>query len=262
MNEPLVSVIVPTFNRKDWLPITLQSLKNQTYQNIEIVVVNDAGENVSSIIEGMNDDRFRYFEHSENKGLAATRNTALRNCKGDYICFLDDDDIYLPLAVEFRMDQIKKLNADIVYTRALQNIYELKGNQYQVVHRQLYWDSPFDRDLILVQNIAPCCCPLFSRKSWEETGYWLDEELTTTEDQDFWTALSRKFDFHELKLVDCECSYRNHKNGQMTGTRNFAENWPRVFKRWRNTAQNLQWVTETQNRVLRNVGIDPGKFGL
>lgn len=262
MNEPLVSVIVPTYNREGWLPMTLVSLQKQTYQNWEAIIQNDGGRDVGNFVRGFGDKRMKYDNNPKNVGLAATRNNAMARANGDYFCWLDDDDIYLPLALEFRMNQMKKLGADVVYTRALQNIYRKVGNQYQMAHRQLYWDSEFDVDRILIMNIAPCLCPLFSRKAWEKSGsYKLDETMATSEDHDFWVALSRQNHFYELKLVDCECSYREDKT-QMTGTRNFAENWIKIFKRWRNTAKNLEWVTETQNQVLRNAGIDPSKFGL
>jgi O-antigen biosynthesis protein len=264
-DEPLVTVIVPTYNRPEWLPIALKSLVDQTYQFLDIIVVNDAGADVSEVVKQFHDPRIRYFQHSENQGLAASRNTAMANAKGKYFCFLDDDDFYLPLAIEFRMSQMQKYGAEIVYTRALQDIIEERNGQLQVVHKQLYWDSPFDRDLILIQNIAPCCCPMFSRKAWEDSGnYLLDVNLTTGEDQDFWNALSRKNDFVELKLIDCECTYRNYLGGQMTGTRNFAQNWPIIYKRWRHTATPAKrdWVIQNQNNILRNAGLNPEDYGL
>jgi glycosyltransferase involved in cell wall biosynthesis len=265
MSEPLVSVIVPTYNRPDLLQITLKSMIDQTYKNIEIVVVNDCGKDVSDVIQNLNDDRIKYFTHDKNNGLAASRNTAMKNAKGDYFCWCDDDDFYLPMAIEFRMSQIKKLNAEVVYTRALQNIYELKNGKYEMVLRKLYWDMPFHRDQVLVYNIAPCLCPLFSRKAWDDSGnYQLDEDLWTSEDQDFWVALSRKNDFHELKLVDCECTLRNHPGGNMTGTRDFTKAWPVIYKRWRHTAspQNYEWVKNTQNSILISVKINPNDYGL
>jgi len=260
-SEPLVSILVPTHNRKWLLPRTLNSLLNQSYKNIEIVLVNDFGEDVQDIVNNFNDLRINYIQNSSNLGLAGTRNIALKHAKGNYICLCDDDDIYLPYAIEFRMYMMKKLNAEIVYTRSLQDIWEKRGEEYISTHKQLYWDSPFDRDLILIQNIAPCCNPLFSRKSWEESNYWFDETLTTTEDHDMWIALSRKFNFEELKLVDTECSYRTDVS-QMTGSLDFSKNWIKVFKKWRNTAKDLNYVAESQNRILKQVGINPKDHGL
>lgn len=279
MNKPKISVLVPTYNRPQLLNRTVNSIIEQSYENIEIVVVNDAGEypmlkghkgqNIDyikfyqeSFIQ--NHREFKYIENEKNKGLAGTRNVAIQACTGDYICLLDDDDIFLPYTLEFRMNMMEKLKAEIVYTRALRDVWDKDPatEKYISKGKQLYWDSPFDKDLILIQNIAPCCCPLFSRKAWNNSGnYLFDEKMTTTEDHDFWIALSRKTDFHELKLVDCECSYRLDKT-QMTGRDNFLPNWIITFKRWRHTAKDLKRVTESQNRILKQVGANPEDYGL
>ncbi len=262
----LISVIVPCYNRKEWIPLTLQSLRNQTHKEIEVCVCNDGGESIQDILANFQDLNIVYTEHPQNKGLPAARNTALKSSSGKYISFLDSDDIYMPMALEFRLWKMKQLNAEIVYTRSLRNIYEpiIKDNNkyYQLKHQELYWNSEFDRDQILYMNIAPCCNPLFSRKSWEETGYWLDETLTSTEDHDFWIALSRKFDFVNLGLLDAECSYRLEKDGQMTHNRDFSQNWIKVYKKWRHTAIDIEKVIRIQNQMLLQSGIDPAQYGL
>ena len=269
MGEPLISVIVPTYNRAALLRRTLASILEQSYTKIETIVVNDAGEyplveglDVMAFYSSSQDKVFNYFENKENKGLAGTRNVAMSFATGDYFVFLDDDDILLPYALEFRMYMMKKLNAEIVYTRALQDIWEKREQGYVSVHKKLYWDSLFHKDLILIQNIAPCCCPMFSRKAWNDSGnHKFDEEMTTSEDHNFWIELSRTTDFHELKLIDAECSYRQDLT-QMTGTLDFSPNWIKIFKRWRHTAIDLDWVTKHQNNILRSAGIDPEEHGL
>jgi glycosyltransferase involved in cell wall biosynthesis len=272
---PKISVITPTYNRPSLLYRTLDSIMKQSYPGIiECVIVNDAGAYPFLKIDGaelnyirnfteLNGIRkFRYLENGENRGLAGTRNVAMEKATGDYFVFLDDDDMLLPYALEFRMYMVKKLNAEIVYTRALQDIWEKTSQGYTSVHKQLYWDCHFDKDLILIQNIAPCNCPLFSRKAWDDSGnYQMDENLDTSEDFDFWIALSRRTHFHELKLIDAECSIR--KDGtQMTGVRNFSNAYPIIYKRWRETAINLKQVIEHQNNVLKNMGINPENYGL
>lgn len=261
-SEPLVSILVPTYNRKWLLPRTLDSLLKQSYKNIEIILVNDFGEDVQEVVNKFDDSRIHYFQNKENLGLAGTRNVALKHSHGDYLCLCDDDDIYLNYAIEFRMYMMKKLGAEIVYTRSLLDHWEKRDEGYISVGKTLYWDSNFSRDLLLIQNICPCCNCLFSRKSWNDSGnYQFNESLTTTEDHDFWIALSRKNNFHELKLVDTECSQRSDKT-QMTNNLDFSVNWIKVFKNWRHTAENLQWVTEHQNNILKKVGINPAEYGL
>lgn len=257
-----VSVIVPTYNRGWILPRALDSLVNQSYSNLEIIVVNDGGDDVEEIVNLFNDDRIVYFQNAKNKGLAGARNSGLRISTGDYICLLDDDDIYLKYAIEFRMYMMEKLGAEIVYTRALQDQWRKQDGGWLSKGKVLYWDSPFDKDLILIQNIAPCCCPLFSRKAWEDSSYWFDETMTTSEDHDFWCALSRKHSFEELKLVDCECSMREKDITQMTGNLNFLPNWIKIYQRWRPTAIRKNYVVEAQNAILKNVGVKPSDYWL
>lgn len=260
--DPLVSVIVPTYNRKWLLPRTIDSILKQSYENLEIVLVNDAGENVQDIVDKFNDPRIKYFQNETNLDLAGTRNVGLKHAQGDYICLLDDDDIHLPYTLEFRMYMMKKLGAQVVYTRALQDIWERTEQGYVSIHKQLYWDCAFDPDLILIQNIAPCCCPLFSRKAWEDIDYWFDETLTTSEDWDFWVHLSRKYNFYELKLVDCECSFRKD-NSQMTGSRQgYTTHLPYLYKKWRPFAKNLELVTLNQNNSLKARKLNPNDYGL
>lgn len=259
---PLVSVLIPTYNRKWLLPRTLDSVLSQSYKNLEIILVNDAGEDVQDVVNQFNDPRIKYYQNEKNKDLAGTRNVALKHAEGDYICLLDDDDIHLKYTLEFRIYMAKKLNADVVYTRALQDIWRKFPQGYGSIHKQLYWDSEFKKDLILVQNIAPCCCPMFSRRAYENTGYSFDETLTTSEDWDFWVHMSRRYDFHELKLVDCECTIRED-NTQMTGSRTgYTDHLPYLYKKWRNYATNLAWVVEHQNNALKNRGLNPTNFGL
>jgi len=261
--NPLVTVITPTYNRRNLLKRTLNSLINQSYQNIEILVINDCGENVEDIIENFKDNRIKYFQNENNIGLAGTRNIGLKNMNGSYLCLCDDDDIYTKYAIEMRIYLMKKLNAEASYTRSLLDHWEKKEDGYVSVGKTLYWDNPyFSKDLILIQNICPCSNATVSRKAWEKVNYYqFDETLTTTEDQDFWTAISRQTDFYDLQIVDTECSQRNDKT-QMTNNLDFSKNWIKVFKKWRHTAIDINWVTESQNNILKRVGINPSDYGL
>ena len=261
-DSPLISIIVPTYQRKWLLPRTIQSLIDQSYDNLEILVINDAGEDVSDVVQNFNDSRIKYIVNEKNLGLAGTRNVGLKNATGAHFIFLDDDDILLKYAIETRLYYMNRLNAEIVYTRALKDIWQKTDQGYVSVQKFLYWDSNFNKDIILIQNICPVNCCMFSRKAWNDSGNYLqDEGLLASEDYDTWIALSRHNNFVELKLIDAECSYREDLT-QMTGTRNFAETYPIIYKRWRHTAENLKWVTEHQNAMLRQMKLNPEDYGL
>ena len=92
--NPLISVIVPTYNVEKYLNKCVTSLINQTYVNLEIILVNDGStDNSGSMCDDFakNDSRIRVI-HKKNQGLGMARNTGIENATGDYICFIDSDD--------------------------------------------------------------------------------------------------------------------------------------------------------------------------
>jgi glycosyltransferase involved in cell wall biosynthesis len=262
MNNPLISIITPTFNREAWLPMTLQSLLDQTYPRWECIVQNDAGRSVEHIVDKFNDSgRFKYFENEKNLDLAGTRTEAIKHASGDYLILLDDDDQLYPECIEFRLGRIKKLNADVVYSKVLQNFYKPTDNGYVYAGDKRYWNSYFDKDLILIQNISPCNGIMASREAYEFAGEF-DTNLHTSEDWDFWVRMSRQYFFHESFMIDCQCSYRMD-NSQMSGSRTgFKDHLPYLYNKWRKYATNLDFVIEGQNAVLRQAGFDPNNYGL
>lgn len=106
-NYPLVSVIIPTYKRSDMLPRAIQSVFEQSYANMQIVVVDDNDPNTqwrketAKIMDQFAEDkRVKYVCHEKNKNGSAARNTGIREADGEIICFLDDDDWFLPLKTE------------------------------------------------------------------------------------------------------------------------------------------------------------------
>lgn len=120
MKDVLVSVVVSTYRRDDALYNAILSLVNQTYKNIEIIVVDDNAdlywnERVAIIIEKIQKKSVNVIQHIVNKvnlGSAATRNVAIDLAKGEYITFLDDDDVYLPQKVEMQLADFLISGAD------------------------------------------------------------------------------------------------------------------------------------------------------
>lgn len=268
-NKPLVTIITPTYNRKNLIGRTILSIVKQTYDNIEHIIVNDGGEDVSDVIEVVagtypeKAKRIKYINKPKNEGVSAARNSALERAHGDYICLLDDDDIYYPLAVEFRLWAMEKFNADVVYTKALRDIWEVSEGGYVSIGKDLYWECSFDKDLILIQNVANSECVTFSRRAWDKTGnYLFDPQIKYCEDYDFWVALSRENDFYELSLIDAESSIRPADQNQITGHRDFSEGHIAIYKKWRHTARDLKFVTKAQNEVLLSMGKNPEDYGL
>lgn len=118
-SEDFVSVIIPTYKRPTNLKNAIESVLNQTYTQIELIIVDDndpgdAKEETAKVVEYfLKDNRVRYISHDKNINGATARNTGLMASKGKYIGFLDDDDIYLPEKVEFCVKRLKNSSSKI-----------------------------------------------------------------------------------------------------------------------------------------------------
>lgn len=96
-----VSVVVPTYNRAGFIAESLESILDQTYRDIEVIVVDDAStDDTEREVLGLGDDRVRYVRHDENRGPSAARNTGIRTAAGEFVAFLDSDDRWVPDKLE------------------------------------------------------------------------------------------------------------------------------------------------------------------
>lgn len=112
--EPLVSVIVPVYNVLPFLREALDSVIHQTYQNLEIIIVDDGSNDGSGEVcdEYLSDPRVIVI-HQENRGLSGARNTGLERMTGEYVAFMDSDDAFMPEMIEKMLDRIIQTDADI-----------------------------------------------------------------------------------------------------------------------------------------------------
>src|SRR3989338_9975584 len=100
VNNPLVSVVIPTYNGSRFIKETIQSVLDQTYTNIEAIIVDDGSkDNTPDIVKSINDSRIIYIRQ-ENAGVSMARNNGINISKGEYIAFLDHDDVWLPCKLE------------------------------------------------------------------------------------------------------------------------------------------------------------------
>ena len=95
------SVVIPLYNKENYIAKTLQSVLEQSFVDFEVIVVNDCGTDKSlDIVKALSDPRIKIIEHTTNKGLSASRNTGIKNAASNYIAFLDADDLWKPNFLE------------------------------------------------------------------------------------------------------------------------------------------------------------------
>lgn len=113
MKTPLVTVLMPVYNVEDYIIESLSSIINQTYRNLEILVINDASiDRTLEKVQSFNDERIRIINNEQNKGIPYTRNVGLKEAHGKYIALMDSDDISYPERIEKQV-QFMESNLDI-----------------------------------------------------------------------------------------------------------------------------------------------------
>ena len=115
-NNPLVSVIVPVYNVERYLDECLNSIRQQTYENLEIIVVEDCStdNSLNTLIKHLEDSRVKLIQHEKNSGLSAARNTGIDAAKGDYIMFVDSDDHIHNNLIQLCLDNTSKKELDLI----------------------------------------------------------------------------------------------------------------------------------------------------
>ena len=209
---PLVSVIVRTKDRPALLANALRSIAGQTYANIEIVVVNDGGQDVEDVITSLAGRiPVTYIAHELSEGRAAAANSGLMAAKGLYLNFLDDDDVFYPDHVETLVSAILSRDEKVVYSSVLSAHFSGPAeNPENCIKKVVNHDIDFDADRILFQNYIPIMSALFHRDILSKVEGF-SEDLTLFEDWDFWIRVSRHFHFHHIDKVTAEYRFYGAK---------------------------------------------------
>lgn len=195
-NTPLVSVIIPTYKNNGSLTTAIDSVLNQTYDNIEIIVVDDNNSDspyrtfTESLMKKYEYISYiKYIKHEVNKNGAAARNTGFINSKGDYISLLDDDDSFVPSKTKLQVDY---LNSHNEFGAVYGGRYE--GNNIIVYQKE----GDLSKEL-LTYSILPCTCSLMLRKDVYKTLKGFDESYKRHQDFEFCLRLFEKFNIGVIK---------------------------------------------------------------
>lgn len=173
VENKLVSIIIPTYKRANMLPRTINSLLNQTYKNIEIIVVDDnepdsqyRKDTEKTMKYYAENSIIHYIKHDKNKNGAAARNTGMKVSKGEYLCFLDDDDIFYEDKI---LKQVKFLEENLKYdavycARKVGNKEEHQNKEGNLTYELLSGTSLIITLTIMIRRKAA-----FASGGWDET---------------------------------------------------------------------------------------------
>lgn len=197
--KPMISVIIPTYNRAHLVGRAIQSVLDQTYRDFEIIVVDDASiDNTEEVVAGFNDGRIRYIRRRENRGGSAARNTGIKEAKAKFIAFLDSDDEWLSDKLRKQMDRFKisSKKVGVIYCGRCRVWDETQEVAERVI--------PSLRGDLFVNLLMGCfvqgSTPVIRRDCFRKTGLF-DEALPSNHDWDMWIRLSRYYEFDFIPQV-------------------------------------------------------------
>lgn len=208
MKDPLVSVIIPTYARSQYICRAINSVLNQTYQNIEIIVVDDNGENTENqlatykILKPYIEKRqIRYIAHKTNQNGSAARNTGIFNAKGEYICLLDDDDEFFPDKVKKQVQVLNRLDDSWagVFCNSINRTVTSEGKIHDYLNKVKYSENYYEDFLSCRANFGSSSLMLRKSVCIEINGF--DTSFQRHQDWEFIVRILRKY---KLKHVEPE----------------------------------------------------------
>jgi glycosyltransferase involved in cell wall biosynthesis len=196
---PVVSVLISTFNRPQYLHKALASVLEQSYRSLQVIVVNDGGKDVSHIINSFDDSRLIFINRKENFGKAFSLNEALTRAEGKYIAYLDDDDLYYSNHIETLVDALEnRTDCQVAYSDFYKTYCKVSSDgSRQVLSKVVEVSRDFDRFFMLYFNHVLHVCLMHRRDLLEKTGPY-NEQLKVLIDWDMTRRLVFFSDFYHV----------------------------------------------------------------
>ncbi len=217
--KPLVSVCIPAYNSARYIEETISSILNQTYSNVEVVVVDDgSSDNTCEIVEGIKDSRVRLVKNEVNLGMTANWNKCLRETKGAYIKLLCADDVLYQDSIRKELTALVK-NPGVVLVvsdTALIDENGIRRGRFRRYprHGVVEGKKVAKRSLILKSFFGAPCNTMFSREVYEKTGGF-DERFPYILDFDLWIRIACLGDIY---IIHEELNGFRVRNDSNTGT--------------------------------------------
>ncbi len=228
LDRPVLSIIIPAYNVEEFIREAIESIQNQTFSDLEILVVDDGStDKTRSIVEDMakGDERIRMFCHN-NKGASGSRNTALKEARGWFIGFLDSDDRWDPNKAKIHLETLLS-DPSIDLTFSWWRMVDENGND---LGRE---GKPSKRIInledLIIQNLTGTASTLVCRKDVLDKSGFFDEDLKAAVDLDFILRIAavRKENIYCIPQILTDYRIRQ---GQITGNwKKMAENWEKVI---------------------------------
>lgn len=195
-----ISVIIPTYNRAHLIKDAIDSVLNQTYQDFELLIIDDYSEDkTKEIVQSYSDPRVKYLLNNRPKGAQGARNTGLHAARGEWIALLDSDDIWLPAKLEKQVNYITNTDKDVVGLSTGNAKYDFENDK--VLHYKIPQLKNYTvKDLLYKNYLSGSSTFFFKKKIALEFGGF-DERFPAMQDIDFYISMAIMGEVHGMKEV-------------------------------------------------------------
>ena len=205
---PLVSVVVPTLNRRPTLHTAIASIAAQTYPNLELVLVNDGGPPIDRAAVGWT-RALQVIEYGDRRGVGSALNVGITATRGKYITLVADDDLFCPDHVATLVEALERTGSDVAHAIELCEHFDLTDDgTATLVGHSLIAACPASPTLLLTHNVIGGPSAMFSRAAFDRVGLY-DDRAGSVSDLEMWMQLSAQFDFVHVDRVTAVMSMRN-----------------------------------------------------
>jgi len=190
--NPKISIVIPTYKRPHLIGRAIQSVLNQTYQDFEIMIIDDSpNDDTEKVVREFNDKRIKYIKNEQKTNIPAARNQGVRESNQDskYIAFLDDDDEWLPLFLEKTIKRLEEKN-DLAYVTTYAELRTYDGKKLPKIHGKLgeWWRT----------GVGSGC--LIRKEIFNKENLWFDEKMFF-EDMDLGLRILQRFKVEAIPEV-------------------------------------------------------------
>jgi len=193
---PSISVIIPTYNREQYLPRAIDSVLSQTYTGLELIIVDDAStDGTEELVKSYNDQRVKYIKLNKNSGVSTARNTGIKKALYDWVAFLDSDDEWFPHKLKTQINFLKN-NKNIKLIHSNEIWHKDDSVVKQLKKHQKFGGHIFDKCLPLC-SISPSTV-LIHKDIFNGVGLF-NEDFVVCEDYDLWLRITYKHDVGLIK---------------------------------------------------------------
>lgn len=262
MPMKLISVIVPVYNVEQYIEQTIRSVLAQTYPHFELIIVDDGSPDRSiEICQQFTDERIKIIRQ-KNRGLAGARNTGIRHAKGEYLAFLDSDDLWLPEKLAKHVQHLDS-SPEVGLSFSRSAFIDANGNSMGIYQMPKLTNIPASH-LLCRNPIGNGSAPVIRRETLEAIcfqenrygtveDFYFDDSFRRSEDIECWIRIAVQTNWKIEGLPEALTLYRVNEEGLSANVMQQYESWEEIIKKTRTYAPDLvaKWENPARAYQLR-----------